>query len=391
MQHTTIILSQKANQIMEKYYISSTKYNLQERQTRLNGKVYDVVFYITTLDGIRKQKRLSGFKTKSAAKEAYTDFVTKHCTLAKVAPKKKTDLAAEIPTVAELLPQYILSLHNQTKESTIYDRQNIFKSTLLPMLGDLKMNELSKERLYQWQDELWAMKSDRTGNAYGYEYLSAIRGHLGAFLAWAESRHGFSNNLKLVKKPKRRVKQTEMQFWSREEFEQFIEAVDDPRYKMMFTISFFTGRRKGEVLALSPSDFKADSILFNKTYTRKTVDGSPYKITTSKNEKVGYTPICPALRKDLAHYEGEAPFFFGGENPIHENTLTHAFDAYIKKSGVKRIRYHDLRHSFVSMLLHNGANFMVVADLIGDTVDQVIKTYGHLYESDKIKIVESII
>ena len=33
---------------------------------------------------------------------------------------------------------------------------------------------------------------------------------------------------------------------------------------------------------------------------------------------------------------------------------------------------------------------MVVADLIGDTVDQVIKTYGHLYESDKKAIIDSL-
>lgn len=376
---------------MEQYYISSTKYNIQERQTKLNGKVYDVIFYITTLDGVKKQKKLSGLKNKTAAKEAYTDFVTKHCTLTKTPPKKKEAIAAVIPTVADLLPSYILSLHNQTKESTVYDRQNVFNRIILPMLGSLKMTELTKERLYQWQDELWAMKSDRTGNVFGYEYLSSIRGHFSSFLAWADSRHGFPNNLKLVKKPKRRVSKTEMLFWSREEFDKFIECVDDPRYKMMFTLSFFTGRRKGEVLALSHSDIKKDSILFNKTYTRKTLDGSPYKITTSKNEKIGYTPICPALRQALSGYKGEAPFFFGGDSPIHENTLTHAFDAYIKKAGVKRIRYHDLRHSFVSMILHNGANFMVVADLIGDTVEQVMKTYGHLYESDKIKVVESII
>ena len=48
---------------------------------------------------------------------------------------------------------------------------------------------------------------------------------------------------------------------------------------------------------------------------------------------------------------------------------------------------HDLRHSFVSMLIHLGANFMVVADLIGDTVEQVTQTYGHVYDSDKFKII----
>ena len=117
---------------MEQYYISSTKYNIQERQTRLNGKVYDVVFYITTLDHVRKQKKLSGFKSKTDAKEAYTDFVTKHCTLAKITPKKKNDLAAEIPTVSHLFPEYIISLQNQNKESSIYDKTSYSKTSFSP-------------------------------------------------------------------------------------------------------------------------------------------------------------------------------------------------------------------------------------------------------------------
>jgi hypothetical protein len=44
---------------MQQYYISSTKYSIQERQTKLNGKVFDLYFYVTTLDGEKKQKRLS--------------------------------------------------------------------------------------------------------------------------------------------------------------------------------------------------------------------------------------------------------------------------------------------------------------------------------------------
>ena len=42
------------------------------------------------------------------------------------------------------------------------------------------------------------------------------------------------------------------------------------------------------------------------------------------------------------------------------------------------------------MCIHLGANFMVIADLIGDTVEQVTKTYGHMYETDKQKIVDLI-
>ena len=70
------------------FYISSTKYSLQERMTR-RGKVYDVVFRIVTLDGIEKQKKLSGFSSKTLAKQGYTDFVTSKCELVKNNPIKK--------------------------------------------------------------------------------------------------------------------------------------------------------------------------------------------------------------------------------------------------------------------------------------------------------------
>ena len=34
--------------------------------------------------------------------------------------------------------------------------------------------------------------------------------------------------------------------------------------------------------------------------------------------------------------------------------------------------------------------FRIVADLIGDTVEQVMKTYGHLYQEDKLNIIAKI-
>ena len=88
-------------------------------------------------------------------------------------------------------------------------------------------------------------------------------------------------------------------------------------------------------------------------------------------------------------YEGN--FYFGGNAPLTDNTLRRAFNLYAEKAGVKQIRIHDLRHSFVSMLIHLGANLTVVADLIGDTLAQVTKTYAHLYEEDKHKIIEKIV
>lgn len=372
------------------FYISSTKYNLQERMTK-RGKVYDVVFRIVTLDGIEKQKRLSGFANKSLAKQAYTDFVTSKCELVKNNPIKKKAVNKKVPTVDELIPEYIASLFNQNKTSSIYSKKHIYRTFVSPTLGEIPIDRLTKETLYQWQDEIWKMKNSRNGQYYSYKYLSTVRALFGTFLTWCETRYGYSNRLKEVQKPRKRVQKTQMKIWSREQFEQFISVVDDPTYHALFTLLFYTGRRKGEALALSPSDIIGDKIRFDKSITRKTLHANEtYEVTSTKAEKSHIVPVCKTVQKELSVYCGGSPFLFGGERPLGDNKVRRMFLAYCEKAGFTPIRIHDLRHSFVSMLIHMGANFTVIADLISDTVEQVIKTYGHMYETDKQKVIERI-
>ena len=377
---------------MEKLYISSDKYSIAERSTK-RGKVYDIRFRVINENGKEINKRISGYTSKTNAKLAYLEFIAKNCTLVKRNPLKcKKNLAngKESLRFDILVPLYIQSMANQNKESTIYDRKNILNNILLPYFKNIVITDITEKALYTWQDELWNKTNPKTGKFYSYNRLSAIRGTLSAFLSWCELRYSVQNILPKIKKPKRRTQKTVMQFWTREEFEKFISVVDKPRYRAIFYTLYFTGRRKGEVLALNSDDVKNDYIIFDKTYSRKTSDEKGYVITTTKNEKRNKTFISKPLKTALAEYEPQTPFFFGGEDPIHENTVAHAFDAYIKKAKVKRIRIHDLRHSFVSMCIHLGASVYVVADLIGDTVEQVLKTYGHLYEEDKAKIINSI-
>lgn len=100
-------------------------------------------------------------------------------------------------------------------------------------------------------------------------------------------------------------------------------------------------------------------------------------------------PITVAEKPDdVPPKEGD--FFFGGKDPVHPNTLSHRFEAYLKETGAKRIRIHDLRHSFVSMIIHGDASIPVVANLIGDTQQQVMKTYSHFYVEDREAVLRKI-
>ncbi|MBR2377480.1 MAG: site-specific integrase [Clostridia bacterium] len=396
---------------MAEFYISSNKYNIQERKTIKNGTVYDIYFYVVQLDGTEKQKKFSGFKTKQLAKQAYLEFVTTKCELVKNNPIKKKNTKKEELTISQLFPIYIASIGNQNKDSVIYEKQNVFKRLLLPRFKDYTLKQLTTEKLYQWQDELWASKNPKTNEYYSYKHLTKIRTMLSAFLTWCETRYGYPNNLLKVKKPKRRSPQKKMQFWTKDEFLKFIKVVDKDieelnkqtdkksketvktllMYRTFFFVLFYTGRRKGEALAIGLEDVKSNSIIFDKSLTRKTLTEATYEITSTKTERQDATPICPALAKELKLYKGQSPFFFGGEKPIAENTLTRFFNKYSEMAGNKIIRIHDLRHSFVSMMIHLGAPLTVVANLIGDTLAQVTQTYAHLYEEDKLTYLNKLV
>lgn len=379
----------------KEYFIISTKYSIQERQTK-KGKVYDVVFRLIDKQSLaEKQKYLCGFKTKSEAKAQYTDFITTHCELIKNKPVPHQEQASSTTSylIKDLLQVYFPSLQNQLKDSTIYEKQKDLERVILPRFGEMDVRLLTTHELYKWQDELWAAKNPKTGKPYSYKYLSKLRTYFSAFLSWCAVRYPeVKNNLLEVKKPKRRTPQKQMQFWTRDQFEQFISVVADPTYHAVFTTLFFTGRRKGEVLSLSADDIdlSKSTISFNKSLSRKTLDGQPYNITSTKTELVSSTPICTTLLNELKSYQGGTPFYFGGEHPLTDNTLRRAFNKYCEQAKVKQIRIHDLRHSFVSMCIHLGATIPVVADLIGDTIAQVTKTYAHLYETDKRNIIALI-
>lgn len=388
---------------MKEYYIISTKYNIAERKTKLNGKVYDIRFrVINAQTGEVMQKRLSGFATKALAKAAYAEFTRDNCELVRENPFKVKQTDKTAPTVGVLAQEYLGSRSNQMKEQSLYDLKSIFKNHIIPDLGDMKITALTTETLYKWQDALYQKKKPGKEEYYSHARLKNIRADLYTFLEWVRKRYGYENNLENVdavkdKSVKRKVKADNI--WTEEQFKRFISVADNEIFKALFSLLFYTGKRKHEILALSPSDVRGNTILITKTLTRKSLnraEGETYAITPTKAYKEDALPICPAAERALNEYmrtdsyDPKAKFLFGGDKPLAENTITRTFKRYTAEAGLPEIRMHDLRHSFASMLIHHGANLSVVADLLNDTLEQVTKTYAHMYDSDRISVLSSI-
>lgn len=368
---------------MKNYFLLSNHYSISKRITH-SKTTYEIRFDIAkNIDGKTFRKKLYGFDSEDSALKAYIEWTSRYCMI----HSNKSIIINKKTTLSELVPYYLESLQNQNKESSIYCKKKIFDKWIIPAIGNLKIKELTKSTLQAFQDELWQTENIKTNSYYSYQYLSNIRINLFTFLNWIEDRYGYTNNMRLIKKPKNlQSKRMVGDVWTKEDFNRFLAKVTDQKYRTYFSMLFYTGRRKSEIVALSPTDISNGYLTINKTYSRKTLNEDKFVITANKNNKSGISFIPPDLQKEIDKYTPQAPFYFGGERPMSENAVRNAFIRAINKSGVKKIRIHDLRHSFVSRLIHLGATPYVVADLIGDSVEQIYKTYGHMYQKDKIKV-----
>lgn len=376
---------------MEQYYIESTNYSIQQRQIK-RGRVYDVYFYVWTIDGHKRQKRLCGFETKDKAKRAHSRFITEHCSLVDRGTfRMAKDAGHHYVTVATAIHNFIASLQNKAAEGGIYDKISSYNAFVIPQMGNEDISSLTVDRLKKWQNDLWALKNPRTGDYYSYNYLCKSRSNMSALLNYIEEEWHIPNALHSIKRPARIKPKQQMQFWTRDQFNQFIDVVSEQPYHTLFMMLYYTGRRKGEILALSPTDVTKDKILITKSISTKNIDGATWKVAGTKNKKTGETFICKSLMKELKKYKPpKGKFYFGGDRPIPTTTLTRKFKYYIQLAGVPEIRIHDLRHSFVSLCFSLGANVTVIADLIGDTIEQVTQTYAHMFIADKKAVIDRI-
>lgn len=375
---------------MEKYYITSTKFSLRERKLKGSGKVvYDVIFRVYDAGMRPRQKVLSGYTSKTLASRAHADFIASSCDLL----TEKPEPAKEVVTIGKLYPSYLAFISSTQKESSQYALRSAFTNHILPTFKDRDVQSIEKGDLYRWQDELISFRK-KNGEPFSYAHVKTVRNFFNAFLNWVETRYDIKNPLKNVPFPKaytsRARAKKDYTIWEVEDFDKFIGVVEDPMYHALFTLLFWCGCRMGEAFSLTRTDYNGETLRINKTVSKKTLDGSSYKVTQTKARRDNTLPVARRLKDELDAYVQtikSGDFLFGGDRPLPDTSVRRAFYKYQEAAGVPHVKIHELRHSFVSMCIHHGANYMVVAELIGDTPEQVLQTYGHFWQSDKAKIV----
>ena len=186
----------------------------------------------------------------------------------------------------------------------------------------------------------------------------------------------------------------EMLFWTKDEFARFIEAVrDKPAAYAIYMTLYYTGMREGELLALTPADVDMENatIRINKSYQR--LNGQDV-VTTPKTPKSNRTVTIPAVLVNcLKEYMAQCYDLQPDDRlfPYTKHYLNHEMERGCKRSGVKKIRVHDVRHSHASLLVEMGFSPLLIAERLGhERVQTTMETYSHLYPNKQTEVARQL-
>jgi integrase len=179
---------------------------------------------------------------------------------------------------------------------------------------------------------------------------------------------------------------------TREEVSAFLKAARQhaPREYPLFLCAVRTGMRLGELLGLQWGD-----VDFNSRFIEIRRNRVAGRLTTPKSGKTRRVDMSAQLTETLRGLlttrkaealrkgQGQVPeWVFCSEDggPLDGDNLRHrVFYRVLAKSGLRRIRFHDLRHTFASLLIQNGESLAYVRDQLGHaSIQLTVDTYGHL-------------
>lgn len=137
------------------------------------------------------------------------------------------------------------------------------------------------------------------------------------------------------------------QYWTLDEFNKFINSVDDFKLNVFFRLLFFSGMRKGEILALTWNNI--DDIN-NRIYINKTITRNHEIVATKTYSSIRIITINSDIINDLKKIKkSNSDLIFD----FSFTTIKRKKDYYCNLSGVKQIKIHEFRHSHAIFLYLN--------------------------------------
>ena len=347
------------------------------------GKIY----YIKYRTPAGKQKWESGFPNRSQAQQRLNQLLGEITHGSYVEPKS---------TKFEKFAEEWLESRVAVRGSTLSSYGSIVRRRLIPHFGKMNLSEIGYDQVQNFVNDLAKEVSVKTV----HNVIVCLRVMLVGKKGASAIKRGFLRHdpTRGVELPARDQKQIVPP--SREEVWKLIDAAEElggPGRGIVF-VDAFTGLRRNEILALrySDIDWTNKELVISKAVSKtKASDGArkwEWQIGQPKSRKSNRRVAAPEavlefLRRLRAEAKDPSGLVFVG--PDGKRMDPDYFDEFVfgrisTHAGLSRVRFHDLRHFFASMLIAHGESAKYVCDQMGHSSIQVtFDTYGHLFPNSR--------
>ena len=366
--------------------------------TLKNGRYYAVLNY-RNAGGQRKTKWISlGLLEKGNKRKAEAELARLRAEFEP--PKEVGDLSSDM-LFADYLLEWLEIAKGRLAVATYSSYAAMIKKPVGPYFRqrNLTLRELEARHLQMFYSEMLRKVKPNTVIHYHAIIHSALKYAVKTDML-------VQNVADKVDRPKKNSFQPV--FLSAEEMQKMFEALRGTKLELPVLVAAFYGFRRGEVLGLKwdAIDFERGTISVIRTVTTITVEGKQMEIeqqSAKTKSSLRTLPLIGSFREYFLQvkeaqelnkqvcgncynheYDG---FVFVDElgERMRANYLTSAFPKFLEDHGLRRMRFHDLRHSCASLLLANGVPLKHIQEWLGHSdFTTTANIYAHLDYKSKI-------
>jgi integrase len=339
---------------------------IRERRNRLVIDFYDQ-------HGKRRWKTLKEGITQRDAKKALREIEDQIEKGSYIAPN-------EIPGFSKVADTWLKIKKPNIRHSTHIQYKGHVENHLSPYFGITQINKLNYDSI-----ERYIQHCQDKGMTTAMLKKSLVT--LGAIFTYAcRKRYIAYNPVREIEKPRGQGTKEEVKdltILTPEQIRALLDVAPDMKSKTLFMVAVLTGMRQGELLGLKWDDIDwiSSQAQVKRTFnhgrfyepksrtSQRKIDLAPQLITQLKEWQLA----CPPNKGDLVFPNGEG-------KPIDtRNMVQRDFLPALKKAKIPRIRFHDLRHCYASLLIDQGENPKYIQAQMGhSSINVTFDIYGHL-------------
>lgn len=321
-----------------------------------------------------------------------------------------TEVAIEDRTFREFADEWVNVILKPKVKPLSYQRKvSTLENQVYPHIGNIPISKLTHSKIQKMINDL-----NESGLSYSTikKAYEAVSGCMRYYKI--ETSTSFNPCEDITLPEAKRKEDSDIEFFTKEERIKIVEEATRTyqdgkhvyRLGWMFVLMLYSGMRVGEVCALTwdDIDFSTRTINVRKNAVEvreKDENGeSHYVLKTQNSTKTrSGTRIIPMTEKayhalsELQKITGDCEYIISSSKGkrIRPSRIDRSFHLILDAIGLKRVGVHTLRHTFATMLFHNGCEVKVVSELLGHSNTKITENiYIHVIQEQKVKAIQSI-